>query len=94
MQVSSIRGYAVFVGLDVGKTVHHATALDVAGTRVHDAVMPNGEARLRALFATLSVATNPAAAADLPPTPTSLTMDPFNSRTFRAQHSTLLRAAG
>lgn len=33
MQVSSIRGYAVFVGLDVGKSVHHATALDVAGAR-------------------------------------------------------------
>lgn len=29
--------YRVFCGLDVGKEIHHATALDTGGRRLHDA---------------------------------------------------------
>src|SRR5919205_3852843 len=43
-------GYAVFCGLDVGKIAHHAVALDPAGARLHDAPLPQDEARLRQLF--------------------------------------------
>lgn len=43
-------GYGVFLGLDVGKGEHHAIGLDPAGTRLHDAALPNSEARLREVF--------------------------------------------
>jgi len=43
-------GYEVFLGLDVGKGAHHAVGLDPAGTRLHDAPLPNSEPKLRALF--------------------------------------------
>jgi hypothetical protein len=42
--------YGVLLGLDVGKTDHHAVALDLAGKRLHDAALPNTEAGLRKLF--------------------------------------------
>jgi transposase len=42
--------YAVYLGLDVGKTEHHATGLDPAGRRVHDKALPQDEASLRALY--------------------------------------------
>lgn len=45
---------AVFCGLDVGKSEHHATALDPAGKRLHDKRLPNTEARLRELFTSLA----------------------------------------
>ena len=48
------RGYAVFVGLDVGKGEHHATALDPDGTRVHDQPLPQDEEALRSLFTSLA----------------------------------------
>lgn len=47
-------GYAVFLGLDVGKGEHHACALDVEGKRLHDKSLPNDEAKLRALFERLA----------------------------------------
>jgi hypothetical protein len=43
-------GYEVFLGLDVGKGEHHAVGLAPDGTRLHDAPLPNTEARLRELF--------------------------------------------
>jgi transposase len=46
-------GYAVFCGLDVGKSAHHAVALDPAGGRLHDAALPQDEQRLRRLFGEL-----------------------------------------
>src|SRR4051794_1038728 len=49
MEVSE-SGYAVFCGLDVGKSSHHAVALDPGGARLHDAALPQDEARLRELF--------------------------------------------
>lgn len=45
--------YGVFVGLDVGKSAHHATALAPDGRRLHDGPLPNSEARLRQMFGTL-----------------------------------------
>jgi Transposase len=42
--------YDVYCGLDVGKEAHHAVALDDKGKRLHDAALPQDEARLRALF--------------------------------------------
>ena len=40
---------AVFVGLDVGKSDHHAVALTAAGKTVLDKALPNDEAKLRAM---------------------------------------------
>ncbi|QSB14995.1 IS110 family transposase [Natronosporangium hydrolyticum] len=42
--------YEVFLGLDVGKGEHHAVALSRDGARLHDAPLPNNEAKLRALY--------------------------------------------
>jgi len=42
--------YAVFCGLDVGKSDHHAVALDPSGRRLADRPLPNDEAALRSLF--------------------------------------------
>jgi transposase len=44
----------VFVGLDVGKDSHHAVGLAPDGKRLHDAPLPNTEAKLRAPFAKLA----------------------------------------
>ena len=46
--------YQVFLGLDVGKENHHATALSPQGKRLHDRALPQDEARLRALFEKLA----------------------------------------
>lgn len=45
---------AVYLGLDVGKGEHHATALTPAGKRLYDRALPNSEPKLRALFAKLA----------------------------------------
>jgi transposase len=42
--------YGVFLGLDVGKSDHHAVGLAPDGKRLHDAPLPNTEAKLRTLF--------------------------------------------
>lgn len=47
--------FDVFVGLDVGKEHHHATALNSAGRRLHDKALPQDEAALREVFAKLTV---------------------------------------
>jgi transposase len=47
-------GFGVFLGLDVGKDGHHAVGLSPDGKRLHDAELPNTEARLRALFTKLA----------------------------------------
>ncbi|GAB3924384.1 IS110 family transposase [Kribbella albertanoniae] len=49
------REYAVFLGLDVGKEEHHACGVDPDGQRVHDKVLPQSEAKIRAVFEALSV---------------------------------------
>jgi transposase len=42
--------FGVYLGLDVGKSDHHAVGLAPDGTRLHDAPLPNTEQRLRTLF--------------------------------------------
>lgn len=51
----SDHGYVVFCGLDVGKAVHHACALDPSGKRLHDKALPNDEAALVEVFEKLRV---------------------------------------
>ncbi len=54
---TAIAGYdriAVFVGLDVGKSEHHAVALDRSGKRLLDRALPQDEARLRHIIADLA----------------------------------------
>ena len=45
--------YAVIIGLDVGKSAHHACALDAAGNRVYDKPLTQDESELRDLFTSL-----------------------------------------
>lgn len=45
---------AVFVGLDVGKSDHHAVALGLDGKVLLDRALPNDEAKLRAILAGLA----------------------------------------
>jgi hypothetical protein len=47
------QGFYVYCGLDVGKSEHHATALDRAGQRLFDKPLPQDEAKLRELFSKL-----------------------------------------
>lgn len=53
---TAITGYdriAVFVGLDVGKSEHHAVALDCTGKRLLDRALPQDETRLRQIITDL-----------------------------------------
>ena len=45
--------YAVWFGLDVGKTSHHGCGLDPAGERVFDHELPQDEASLRDVITSL-----------------------------------------
>ena len=47
------RDYEVFCGIDVGKSGHHACALDLDGRRLHAKALTNDEAELRAVFTKL-----------------------------------------
>lgn len=49
-----IEDIEVFVGIDVGKTHHWATALTKGGKKVFDKALPGDEARLRALYEKLA----------------------------------------
>lgn len=44
----------VFIGIDVGKTAHHAVAIDRAGKKLLDKPLPQDEAKLRALIQKVS----------------------------------------
>jgi transposase len=46
--------YAVYCGLDVGKSEHHACALDPAGGRLYDKALPNDQAALAGVLARLA----------------------------------------
>ncbi|RAJ70739.1 transposase [Streptomyces sp. PsTaAH-137] len=48
-----ISGINVFLGLDVGKGEHHATAVTPAGKAAFDRRLPNSEPKLREVFAKL-----------------------------------------
>lgn len=52
--------FALFIGLDVGKSEHHATALTHAGEKVYDKPLPNDETRLKQLFTDLTSDRGPA----------------------------------
>lgn len=45
----------VFIGVDVGKSEHHAVALDRSGKRLYDKALPNDEAKLRAVIRKLKL---------------------------------------
>ncbi|MCQ9369640.1 IS110 family transposase, partial [Brevibacterium sp. 91QC2O2] len=40
----------VFIGIDVGKTEHHAVALDRDGKKLYDKPLPQDEAKLRTVI--------------------------------------------
>jgi hypothetical protein len=61
-------GYAFLCGLDVGRSAHHAVALDPTGKRLHDAALPQDEARLRQLFTALQTHERLLVAVDQPAT--------------------------
>ncbi|MFC7626115.1 IS110 family transposase, partial [Microlunatus sp. GCM10028923] len=46
--------FAIWCGLDVGKSTHHACALDRDGARVFDAELPQDQRRLELLFGQLA----------------------------------------
>ncbi|ATL25604.1 Mobile element protein [Streptomyces formicae] len=48
-----ISGIDVFLGLDVGKGEHHATAITPAGKKAFDRRLPNSEPKLREVFTKL-----------------------------------------
>ncbi len=48
--MSDETGIDVYLGLDVGKGDHHATAVNRAGKKVFDKPLPNSEPKLRELF--------------------------------------------
>ncbi|WP_156479107.1 IS110 family transposase, partial [Kocuria palustris] len=50
---------AVYIGLDVGKTDHHAVALTATGETAYDKALPNDETRLRAILDDLAAAHGP-----------------------------------
>ena len=58
----------VFIGIDVGKSEHWATALDRDGRRIHDRALPNDESRLRGLYERLSRKGHPLVVVDQPAT--------------------------
>ena len=49
-----IEDIEVFIGIDVGKSEHWATALSQEGRKVLDRALPNDEERLRALYKKLA----------------------------------------
>lgn len=49
-QIGRYEDVAVFIGLDVGKSTHHAVALARDGKKLYDEALPNTEAGLTAVF--------------------------------------------
>src|SRR5690625_1910962 len=74
MTAFNLDQYALFIGLDVGKSEHPATALTSDGTRVYDKALPNSQPKLAQLLTklvaqhgpTLLVVDQPATIAALP----------------------------
>lgn len=52
--------YALFIGLDVGKSAHHATALTSAADKVYDKELPNTQLKLQQLLTDLVAQYGPA----------------------------------
>lgn len=53
MTAFALHQFALFIGLDVGKSEHHATALTANGTKVYDKPLPNSEPKLVQLLTRL-----------------------------------------
>jgi transposase len=51
---SAAGGYAIYCGLDVGKSEHHACALDPTGKKIYDKPLPNDEAALTGVLGSLA----------------------------------------
>lgn len=49
-----LQDFALFIGLDVGKAEHHATALTRTSEKVYDKALPNDETKLRQLLTELT----------------------------------------
>lgn len=60
MTAFNLDQYAVFIGLDVGKSDHHATALTWDAARVYDKALPNSEAKLHQVLTELVTTYGPA----------------------------------
>ncbi len=50
--------YDVYCGVDVGKSEHHACALNPAGKRLHDKALPNDEDALKGVLGKLQTRVN------------------------------------
>ena len=53
-QIEHYDDAAVFIGLDVGKSEHHAVALTRDGKKLHDKPLPNTEAKIRSVLEQLA----------------------------------------
>lgn len=51
--------HQLYLGIDVGKTTHHATGLSAEGTVVHDKSLPQSEPKIRELFQDLAATHGP-----------------------------------
>ena len=51
--------HQLYLGIDVGKTDHHATGLSTAGSVVHDKPLPQSEPKIRALLQDLATTHGP-----------------------------------
>jgi len=51
--------HQLYLGIDVGKTEHHATAITAAGTVVHDKTLPQSEPTIQALLESLQAGHGP-----------------------------------
>src|SRR5450755_3537280 len=51
---SAAGGYAIYCGLDVGNSEHHACALDPTGKKIYDKPLPNDEAALTGVLTGLA----------------------------------------
>src|SRR5690625_6345893 len=55
LMISEHDSVDVFIGIDVGKSDHHAVGIDRAGKKLLDKPLPQDEAKLRALISKVSV---------------------------------------
>lgn len=51
--------HQLYLGIDVGKTAHHATGLSAEGTVVHDKSLPQSEPKIRELLQDLAATHGP-----------------------------------
>ncbi|WP_413468271.1 IS110 family transposase [Kocuria marina] len=59
MKKVTLMDHQLYLGIDVGKTEHHATAITAEGTVVHDKTLPQSEPKIRALLEALQAEHGP-----------------------------------